>query len=122
MEGTMFKKVMYYCPNCYQWYSGESDHEKVCEDCKTSLIETQITADEWHSMAQEEKDAIKTEYKEKYATERVNRPINSAPEEKAVKLPEYMERMANEIHVMYILFIISIILSIISMFFASIAR
>lgn len=63
------KRQLFYCPNCKSFYSKGTDNpnEKItCEECKSLLVYSGMSKEEWDTKAKEEKDVIKTEFAKKY--------------------------------------------------------
>ncbi len=67
-EREVKNKYLYYCLRCGFLGSAEHDNPneyQECSECKNAMTFTGLTKDEWASKTKEEKDILKSEFKEK---------------------------------------------------------
>ena len=63
------KRYIFYCPNCNQFYSNETDNPNdvpKCESCKKYMKYTGITKEEWDSKQGQEKEELKNSIRSSY--------------------------------------------------------
>lgn len=95
------------CPRCGSAYSATGGVEPLCPTCNARCIETAWEVDAWRNLT----DSQKQQEKDKFIAEHSNDIEEYAVS--PVEIAEHVGRIAHDIHVIYILILINLVMSLI---------
>ncbi len=99
-------KKIFYCKKCNSTWSGEDSQILYCPDCNTPMIQTNISAEEWRTKSDEQKEAIKNELKE------IDVETNQLTDPSIA----YLKSIAKDVHFMRSVLDIVIVISLLGIF------
>lgn len=98
---------IFYCKKCDSTWSAKPSDNLLCPDCKSPLIQTDISAEEWRTKSDEQKYAIKIRLKEESAkSDLINDKSNT-----------YLENIAKDVHYMKTVLAVQVAIFFITLFF-----